>query len=268
MINKIKTIFLLLAITAMVSSCALTMPINATSNPVGNKVVEVKQRKQNVVVKIIDDSGCHRKIDVSPLAKGPILSRLSTQGEALSAIPTAPEEKGVRLEDSTSKIGGQKAPTFRVGEQVVFTRGPRTNATSSVCRVVKVDQTDGGLSYSLLDGDGKSLVMDWADPEHNLSRIETLANGVESPGFRRIHVKGPAKPETEVLINEDSAQPPCPIPGVDPADEPRPWFDRLSPKELRLKSGGNLIEYIYIYIYIHIWTFGTRLQKPLVAAAD
>ena len=205
-------------------------------------VLEVKQRKQNVVVKIIDDSGCHRNIDVSPLAKGPILSRLSTQGEALSAIPTAPEEKGVRLEDSTSKIGGQKAPTFRVGEQVVFTRGPRTNATSSVCRVVKVDQTDGGLSYSLLDGDGKSLVMDWADPEHNLSRIETLANGVESPGFRRIHVKGPAKPETEVLINEDSAQPPCPIPGVDPADEPRPWFDRLSPKELRLKSGGNLIE--------------------------
>ena len=42
MINKIKTIFLLLAITAMVSSCALTMPINATSNPVGNKVGSAK----------------------------------------------------------------------------------------------------------------------------------------------------------------------------------------------------------------------------------
>ena len=42
MINKVKTIFLLLAITAMVSSCALTMPVNATSNPVGNKVGSAK----------------------------------------------------------------------------------------------------------------------------------------------------------------------------------------------------------------------------------
>jgi len=42
MINKGKTIFLLLAITAMVSSCALTMPVNATSNPVGNKVGSAK----------------------------------------------------------------------------------------------------------------------------------------------------------------------------------------------------------------------------------
>jgi len=42
MINKIKTMFLLLAITAMVSSCALTMPVNATSNPVGNKVGSAK----------------------------------------------------------------------------------------------------------------------------------------------------------------------------------------------------------------------------------
>jgi hypothetical protein len=42
MTNKIKTIFLLFAITAMVSSCALTMPVNATSNPVGNKVGSAK----------------------------------------------------------------------------------------------------------------------------------------------------------------------------------------------------------------------------------
>lgn len=42
MINKTKTIFLLFAITAMVSSCALTMPVNATSNPVGNKVGSAK----------------------------------------------------------------------------------------------------------------------------------------------------------------------------------------------------------------------------------
>ena len=46
MINKIKTIFLLLAITAMVSSCALTMPVNATSNPVGNKVGSAKATGQ------------------------------------------------------------------------------------------------------------------------------------------------------------------------------------------------------------------------------
>lgn len=38
MFTKIKTIFALLAIVAMMSSCALTLPVNATSNPVGDKV--------------------------------------------------------------------------------------------------------------------------------------------------------------------------------------------------------------------------------------
>ena len=36
--KKVKTIFALLAVVAMMSSCALTLPVNATSNPVGNKV--------------------------------------------------------------------------------------------------------------------------------------------------------------------------------------------------------------------------------------
>jgi hypothetical protein len=40
--KKVKTIFALLAVVAMMSSCALTLPVNATSNPVGNKVGTAK----------------------------------------------------------------------------------------------------------------------------------------------------------------------------------------------------------------------------------
>jgi hypothetical protein len=38
MLKKIKTFVALVAVAAMVSSCALTLPVNATSNAVGNKV--------------------------------------------------------------------------------------------------------------------------------------------------------------------------------------------------------------------------------------
>jgi len=38
MIKKIKLITAMLAVVAMMSSCALTLPVNATSNPVGSKV--------------------------------------------------------------------------------------------------------------------------------------------------------------------------------------------------------------------------------------
>jgi uncharacterized protein YdbL (DUF1318 family) len=40
--RKVKTIFALLTVVAMMSSCALTLPVNATSNPVGNKVGTAK----------------------------------------------------------------------------------------------------------------------------------------------------------------------------------------------------------------------------------
>lgn len=36
--RKVKTIFALLTVVVLMSSCALTLPVNATSNPVGNKV--------------------------------------------------------------------------------------------------------------------------------------------------------------------------------------------------------------------------------------
>ena len=40
--KKAKTIFASLAIVAMMSSCSLTLPVTATSNPVGNKVGTAK----------------------------------------------------------------------------------------------------------------------------------------------------------------------------------------------------------------------------------
>jgi hypothetical protein len=38
MLRKIKAGIALLAVVAMLSSCSLTLPVNATSNPVGGKV--------------------------------------------------------------------------------------------------------------------------------------------------------------------------------------------------------------------------------------
>lgn len=38
MIKTIKMFAILLSVVAMMSSCALTLPVNATSNPIGNKV--------------------------------------------------------------------------------------------------------------------------------------------------------------------------------------------------------------------------------------
>jgi len=40
--KKAKAIFASLALVAMMSSCSLTLPVNATSNPVGNKVGTAK----------------------------------------------------------------------------------------------------------------------------------------------------------------------------------------------------------------------------------
>ncbi len=42
MLKKMRIFFVLVAITAMMSSCALTLPVNATSNPVGEKVGTAK----------------------------------------------------------------------------------------------------------------------------------------------------------------------------------------------------------------------------------
>ncbi|MEL7251106.1 MAG: TRL-like family protein [Bacteroidota bacterium] len=38
MLKRIKVFSTLVAVLALMSSCALTLPVNATSNPVGNKV--------------------------------------------------------------------------------------------------------------------------------------------------------------------------------------------------------------------------------------
>jgi len=40
--RKVKTIFSLLAVVAIMSSCSLTLPVAATSNPVGTKVGTAK----------------------------------------------------------------------------------------------------------------------------------------------------------------------------------------------------------------------------------
>ena len=38
MIKKIRNLFAIAAVAAVMASCSVTMPVNATSNPVGSKV--------------------------------------------------------------------------------------------------------------------------------------------------------------------------------------------------------------------------------------
>jgi hypothetical protein len=42
MVNKFKTFLALVAVGTLMSNCALTLPVNATSNPVGSKVGTAK----------------------------------------------------------------------------------------------------------------------------------------------------------------------------------------------------------------------------------
>lgn len=42
MLKKFKTISAMVAVVAMMSSCALTLPVNATSNAIGSKVGKAK----------------------------------------------------------------------------------------------------------------------------------------------------------------------------------------------------------------------------------
>ena len=42
MLNKLKTIAAMFALVAMMSSCALTLPVTATNNPIGSKVGTAK----------------------------------------------------------------------------------------------------------------------------------------------------------------------------------------------------------------------------------
>ncbi|KAA9331825.1 TRL-like family protein [Adhaeribacter soli] len=42
MLKKVKTLALGLVAAAMMTSCAITLPVNATSNPIGNKVGNAK----------------------------------------------------------------------------------------------------------------------------------------------------------------------------------------------------------------------------------
>ncbi|MBI1221098.1 MAG: hypothetical protein GC180_00715 [Bacteroidetes bacterium] len=44
MFKKLKALFALVAVVTMLSSCSLTLPVNATSNPVGSKVGTAKAR--------------------------------------------------------------------------------------------------------------------------------------------------------------------------------------------------------------------------------
>lgn len=42
MFKRVKAVFTLMALAFIVSSCAVTLPVNATSNPVGSKVGTAK----------------------------------------------------------------------------------------------------------------------------------------------------------------------------------------------------------------------------------
>ena len=72
MIKKIKVLALLVAATAMMSSCSLTLPVNATSNSVGSKVGTAKATGFLSVLFFDQDASIQRA------AKNAGISKIST----------------------------------------------------------------------------------------------------------------------------------------------------------------------------------------------
>jgi hypothetical protein len=86
MIKKITTFVMMVAIAAVMSSCSLTLPVNATSNPVGNKVGTAKATGFLGVLFFDQDAS------IRSAAKNGGITRISTvdikQGNILNLIVT------------------------------------------------------------------------------------------------------------------------------------------------------------------------------------
>lgn len=84
--KKIRTIAAMLAVAGMMTSCALTLPVNATSNPVGSKVgtatatgyLGVLFFNQDASIKTAAKNGGISKISTVDVKKGSILNLIVT----------------------------------------------------------------------------------------------------------------------------------------------------------------------------------------------
>jgi hypothetical protein len=86
MIKKIKTGVALLAVAAMMTSCAVTLPVNATSNAVGSKVGTAKATgylgalffNQDASIRTAAKNGGITKISTVDIKHGSILGLIVT----------------------------------------------------------------------------------------------------------------------------------------------------------------------------------------------
>ena len=83
--KKIKTIIVLLSVTLMAASCKIILPVNATSNPVGNKVGTAKATvivglyfNQDASIKKAAKAGGITKISTVDIQYGNILGIIRT----------------------------------------------------------------------------------------------------------------------------------------------------------------------------------------------
>jgi TRL-like protein family len=86
MFKKIKTVVVLFAVAAMMSACSLTLPVNATSNPVGSKVGTAKATgylgvlffDQDASIRTAAKNGGITKISTVDIKQGSILNIIVT----------------------------------------------------------------------------------------------------------------------------------------------------------------------------------------------
>lgn len=86
MLKKAKVFVALFAMVAMMSSCSLTLPVNATSNPVGSKVGTAKATgyfgvlffNQDASIRTAAKNGGITKISTVDIKTGTILNLIVT----------------------------------------------------------------------------------------------------------------------------------------------------------------------------------------------
>jgi hypothetical protein len=86
MLKKIKTLVLFVALVGIMSACSLTLPVNATSNPVGSKVGSAKATgflsilffNQDASIQTAAKNGGITKISTVDIKQGNILNLIVT----------------------------------------------------------------------------------------------------------------------------------------------------------------------------------------------
>ena len=149
---------------------------------------------------------------------------------AIHTATAEPPSSSERKETASPVVG----PRYEPGRLVFFTAGPRTWSLTTKCVIESVIDPDSSAPiYVLRDCEGNRLEANMANPEHRLSiPAGPLTQEDKDHMWSRLPSGPPAKPDSEPAIDLDSTTPPFTSDTIPETDTDRPWFMKLTLKEL------------------------------------